>query len=162
MSFLTLVVALMLVIKRFAAVSQRRVNPKFYKLYREGQEPEDVAVYNRHLINLFEQPVLFYTVIVMAYATGLYFIDMDRLVEEAVDEALGYAEQGFRAIKMKIGLGDPALDHRRVDDLALAGMARLQQRATALITASCRSCPPLRGAWGMKGQPRACWMLRPI
>jgi len=71
MFFLTLVVALMLVIKRFAAVSQRRVNPKFYKLYREGQEPEDVAVYNRHLINLFEQPVLFYTVIVMAYATGL-------------------------------------------------------------------------------------------
>ena len=49
-----------------------------------------------------------------AYATGLYFIDMDRLVEEAVEEAVEYAEQGFRAIKMKIGLGDPALDLRRV------------------------------------------------
>ena len=52
---------------------------------------------------------------VMAYATGLYFIDMDRLVEEAVEEALGYVEQGFRAIKMKIGLGDPKLDIRRVE-----------------------------------------------
>jgi D-galactarolactone cycloisomerase len=49
-----------------------------------------------------------------AYATGLYFIDMDRLVEEAVEEALEYKEQGFQAIKMKIGLGDPKLDHRRV------------------------------------------------
>ena len=50
----------------------------------------------------------------VAYATGLYFIDMNRLVEEAVEEAVEYAEQGFRAIKMKIGLGDPALDLRRV------------------------------------------------
>jgi D-galactarolactone cycloisomerase len=50
----------------------------------------------------------------VAYATGLYFTDMDRLVEEAVEEARGYAAQGFQAIKMKIGLGDPALDLRRV------------------------------------------------
>ncbi|HEX6362173.1 MAG TPA: mandelate racemase/muconate lactonizing enzyme family protein [Albitalea sp.] len=49
-----------------------------------------------------------------AYATGLYFIDMDRLVEEAVEEARGYVEEGFVAVKMKIGLGDPKLDIRRV------------------------------------------------
>ena len=47
------------------------MNPEFYKLYRDGQEPEDVAVYTRHLTNLFEQPILFYAVIVMSYATGL-------------------------------------------------------------------------------------------
>jgi D-galactarolactone cycloisomerase len=51
---------------------------------------------------------------VTAYATGLYFIDMDRLVEEAVEEAQDFAAQGFRAIKMKIGLGDPKLDLRRI------------------------------------------------
>jgi len=51
---------------------------------------------------------------VTAYATGLYFIDMDRLVEEAVEEAREYVEQGFTAVKMKIGLGDPKLDIRRV------------------------------------------------
>lgn len=51
---------------------------------------------------------------VTAYATGLYFIDLDRLVEEAVEEALDYKEQGFQAIKMKIGLGDLKLDFRRV------------------------------------------------
>ncbi len=51
---------------------------------------------------------------VRAYATGLYFIDMDRLIPEAVEEAEAYAAQGFRAIKMKIGLGDPKLDLARV------------------------------------------------
>ncbi len=40
-----------------------------------------------------------------AYATGLYFKNMDRLNEEAVEEARGYVAEGFTAIKMKIGLG---------------------------------------------------------
>jgi D-galactarolactone cycloisomerase len=51
---------------------------------------------------------------VVPYATGLYFIDMNRLVEEAVEEAVEYAGQGFRAVKMKIGLGDLKLDAARV------------------------------------------------
>ncbi|VFR34408.1 mandelate racemase/muconate lactonizing enzyme family protein [plant metagenome] len=51
---------------------------------------------------------------VQAYATGLYFIDMDRLIEEAVEEAQGYAAEGFTAVKMKIGLGSPRLDIERV------------------------------------------------
>jgi D-galactarolactone cycloisomerase len=51
---------------------------------------------------------------VQSYATGLYFIDMDRLIEEAVEEAREYVDQGFTAIKMKIGLGSPKLDIRRV------------------------------------------------
>lgn len=49
-----------------------------------------------------------------AYATGLYFKDMNRLNEEAVDEARGYVEQGFKAIKMKIGLGSITKDIDRV------------------------------------------------
>src|SRR5258708_29199380 len=51
---------------------------------------------------------------VIPYATGLYFIDMDRLVEEAVEEALEFKADGFRAIKMKIGLGDLQLNANRV------------------------------------------------
>ena len=51
---------------------------------------------------------------VQAYATGLYFIDMDRVVEEAVEEARGYVEDGFTAIKMKIGLGSARRDIERV------------------------------------------------
>ncbi len=49
-----------------------------------------------------------------AYATGLYFTDMDRLVDEAVEEAEGYAKAGFKAIKMKIGLGSIKRDYERV------------------------------------------------
>lgn len=52
---------------------------------------------------------------VQAYATGLYFIDMDRLIEEAVEEAQGYVADGFTAVKMKIGLGSPKLDIARVE-----------------------------------------------
>jgi D-galactarolactone cycloisomerase len=49
-----------------------------------------------------------------AYATGLYFKDMDRLNEQAVEEARGYVDQGFKAIKMKIGLGSQTKDIDRV------------------------------------------------
>ena len=49
-----------------------------------------------------------------AYATGLYFKDMNRLNEEAVEEAKGYVAQGFKAIKMKIGLGSITKDIDRV------------------------------------------------
>lgn len=51
---------------------------------------------------------------VQAYATGLYFKDMTRLNAEAVEEARGYVEQGFSAIKMKIGLGSLTKDIARV------------------------------------------------
>lgn len=51
---------------------------------------------------------------VQAYATGLYFIDMDKVVEESVEEAEKFVSQGFRAIKMKIGLGSHKKDIARV------------------------------------------------
>ena len=51
---------------------------------------------------------------VQAYATGLYFVDMDNLIGEAVEEAEGYVEEGFGAIKMKIGLGSIRKDVERV------------------------------------------------
>jgi D-galactarolactone cycloisomerase len=52
-----------------------------------------------------------------AYATGLYFKNMDRLNEEAVEEARAYVDQGFHAIKMKIGLGSIKKDLERVADV---------------------------------------------
>ena len=51
---------------------------------------------------------------VLAYATGLYFKDFDRLTEEAVEEAAAFKARGFRAVKMKIGLGDLDRDVARV------------------------------------------------
>jgi len=42
---------------------------------------------------------------VKPYATGLYFSNGDKLKEKLVKEALEYEEQGFKGIKMKVGLG---------------------------------------------------------
>ena len=42
---------------------------------------------------------------VKVYATGLYFTQTDDLTGKLVEEAQLYESQGFRAIKMKIGLG---------------------------------------------------------
>lgn len=41
---------------------------------------------------------------VVPYATGLYFSESERLAEDFVEEAKRYAAQGFKAIKMKVGL----------------------------------------------------------
>jgi len=39
------------------------------------------------------------------YATGLYFIKCDDQKQKLIDEAIGYKEQGFKGLKMKVGLG---------------------------------------------------------
>ena len=51
---------------------------------------------------------------VMVYATGMYFTHGGDLTAKLVDEAKMYAAQGFRALKMKVGLGVAAdLRHAR-------------------------------------------------
>ena len=41
---------------------------------------------------------------VRAYATGMYFTETESLSKSLAQEALGYREQGFDAMKMKVGL----------------------------------------------------------
>jgi D-galactarolactone cycloisomerase len=96
---------------------------------------------------------------VQAYATGLYFTDMDRLVEEAVEEALEYKEQGFRAIKMKIGLGDLKLDHRRV---AAVREAIGPDIALALDANHCFSVPQAIRLGRMLEELDLLWFEEPI
>ncbi len=43
--------------------------------------------------------------IIQPYATGLYFTRVDDLEQKLVQEAILYKSQGFKAIKMKVGLG---------------------------------------------------------
>lgn len=42
---------------------------------------------------------------ILPYATGLYFTNGGNLTEKLVKEALVYKNQGFKAIKMKVGIG---------------------------------------------------------
>src|SRR5262252_10416024 len=54
---------------RFGAVRRGEMNPRFYRTYDEGQEPEHLRVITRHFINLFEMPVLFYVAVLTTYVT---------------------------------------------------------------------------------------------
>jgi len=51
---------------------------------------------------------------VLAYATGLYYREATDLTQNLVEEATGYVEEGFAALKMKIGGLPPSQDLRNV------------------------------------------------
>ena len=42
---------------------------------------------------------------IIPYATGLYHNDSDHMEQELIEEAVNYAQQGFRGVKMKLGFG---------------------------------------------------------
>lgn len=54
---------------RFTAVRQGEIDPGFFRLYRDGDEPANLRVHARHLSNLFEAPVLFYAIVIIAFVT---------------------------------------------------------------------------------------------
>ena len=62
---------------------------------------------------------------VKVYATGMYFVHTDDLIGKLVDEARLYASQGFRALKMKVGLG-VATDVKHVQAVRTAIGADMQ------------------------------------
>ncbi|MBT4739547.1 MAG: hypothetical protein HN793_13500 [Rhodospirillaceae bacterium] len=57
---LTVVSGAWLLKLRVGALKTRQVRMAFYASYRDGEEPEQVAVATRHYANLYETPVLFY------------------------------------------------------------------------------------------------------
>lgn len=56
---------------------------------------------------------------IKVYATGMYFTATDDLPGKLIDEAKAYVAQGYKAVKMKVGL-DVAQDVRHVRALRLA------------------------------------------
>lgn len=54
---------------RFKAVSRGEIDPRFFRLYRNADEPDNLRVHSRHLVNLFEAPVLFYVIVIIAAVT---------------------------------------------------------------------------------------------
>lgn len=67
---LTMFVQFRLGFLRFNAVKRGEVDPRFYKTYVGDGEPEKLRTWTRHVVNLYEAPVLFYTIVVIAYTTG--------------------------------------------------------------------------------------------
>ncbi|NNF16176.1 MAG: hypothetical protein HKN70_05480 [Gammaproteobacteria bacterium] len=55
---------------RRKAVQTGEMDPRYYRTYTGGEEPERLRILSRHFSNLLEVPVLFYAVVVMIYAAG--------------------------------------------------------------------------------------------
>jgi hypothetical protein len=68
---LTAFVAISLGAKRVRAATSGTVDPHYYELFRgEDGEPDHIRKYTRHLSNLFEVPLLFYALTLIAHASG--------------------------------------------------------------------------------------------
>lgn len=70
MMALTMFCMVRLGLLRWVAVRRGEVDPKFFRLFRGYEEPEKLAAYSRHVVNLFEAPLLFYVIILTAFVTG--------------------------------------------------------------------------------------------
>jgi hypothetical protein len=71
MALLTLGLLLYMGLRRVAAVKRGEVSVKFYRAYRDGEQPERLHVLGRHIQNHFEVPPLFHVVVLATYVTGL-------------------------------------------------------------------------------------------
>lgn len=70
MVLLTAVALFRLGYLRYRAVAGRQVDPAYYKTYQGNAEPDSIAATSRHVVNLFETPVLFYVAVLLAYQVG--------------------------------------------------------------------------------------------
>lgn len=70
MFFLVATVLTRMGLLRVNAVRRGEVSIDFYKTYDVGAEPESMRVVTRHFINLFEMPLLFYVVVILAHITN--------------------------------------------------------------------------------------------
>jgi hypothetical protein len=70
MAGLTFFCVIRMGVLRYGAVSRGEIDGRFYRLYKGGEEPEHLRVLTRHVINLYEAPILFYTISIIAFMTG--------------------------------------------------------------------------------------------
>jgi hypothetical protein len=54
---------------RFTAIRRGEIDPRFFRQYKDYDEPEALRVASRHVSNLFEAPVLFYAIVLIAFVT---------------------------------------------------------------------------------------------
>lgn len=54
---------------RFSAIRRGEIDGRYFRLYKDYEEPEYLRVISRHVINLYEAPILFYAISIIAYVT---------------------------------------------------------------------------------------------
>ena len=70
MMALTIFCMVRLGLLRWAAVKSGEIDPRYFILFRGYEEPDKLAAYSRHVVNLFEAPLLFYVIVLTAFVTG--------------------------------------------------------------------------------------------
>ena len=56
---------------RIKAVSAREISLRYFETYQGESEPEHLRIHSRHLVNLFEVPVLFYVITLINILAGV-------------------------------------------------------------------------------------------
>ncbi len=69
MAALTFFCMFRLGILRYSAVRRREIDFRFFRQYKDYEEPENLRVLSRHVVNLHEAPVLFYAISIIAVIT---------------------------------------------------------------------------------------------
>ncbi len=54
---------------RFSAVRRGEIDARYFRLYKDYEEPDYLRVLSRHIVGLHEAPVLFYAVSIIAFVT---------------------------------------------------------------------------------------------
>ena len=88
---------------RYTAAKSGEINPRYFKTYSGYNEPEHLRVMSRHVINLYEMPVLFYVVGILILQTGQTGV---------VTLSLAWAYVGLRYIHSYIHLTSNKVMHR--------------------------------------------------
>ena len=88
---------------RFSAVRRGEIDGRFFRLYKDYEEPEYLRVLSRHVVNLHEAPILFYTVSIIAYVTDTV---------SALILALAWAYVSLRYVHSYVHLTSNKVRHR--------------------------------------------------
>lgn len=78
MLVLTFIVMLRMLVLRIRAVKNKDIEMKYFKTYNVGVAPQLMLQTDRHFINLFEAPVLFY--MVCAFSVITFKVDLSMLL----------------------------------------------------------------------------------
>jgi len=87
-SALTFGVLSLLAKRRFAAIADKSADYRYFRLFSGDGEPDHVRVVQRNLLNLFEMPMLFFIICLMAEVFG------------KADTVMVYAAWGYVAVRV--------------------------------------------------------------
>lgn len=74
---LTFIVMYSMLVFRVKAVKQRKISPRYFKLNKGAEIPEQIEAISQNYTNLFELPMLFYAVCIVVMVLGVnseYFV----------------------------------------------------------------------------------------